>query len=215
MSNLTKLEIAALNISGNNYLSWTVGAKLHLKGNGLLSTIDKSGKTSDEQKAKAMIFFRHHIHDGLKDEYITKEDHADLWNSLKVRSVQLDLPFPEANVASSSHTKKPERERRRGRGRGRGRGRESDDGRAVKRKGERTCYRCGMNNHFERTCRTPKHLADLYRASQQAKNKDTETNFISDEPGPSFDGLSDDFHLDVADYLVDLKNQLSQRKSNR
>ncbi|CAA7052728.1 unnamed protein product [Microthlaspi erraticum] len=85
MSNLTKLEIAALDISGNNYLSWTVGAKLHLKGNGLLSTIDKSGKTSDEQKAKAMIFLRHHIHDGLKDEYITKEDPADLWNSLKVR----------------------------------------------------------------------------------------------------------------------------------
>ncbi|CAA7052727.1 unnamed protein product [Microthlaspi erraticum] len=92
-------------------------------------------------------------------------------------------PFPEANVASSSHTKKPERERKR---------RVAVEVVDVEEK-----------------------VMMVERASQQAKNKDAETNFISDEPGPSFDGLSDDFHLDVADYLVDLKNQLSQRKSNR
>ena len=33
MSNLTKLEINALNIMGNNYMTWAVGAKMHLRGN--------------------------------------------------------------------------------------------------------------------------------------------------------------------------------------
>ncbi|KAF8099174.1 hypothetical protein N665_0248s0004 [Sinapis alba] len=85
MSNLTKLEINALDITGNNYMTWAVGAKMHLRGNGLLDTIDSSKTVSDEKKAKAMIFLRHHIHDGLKDEYITKEDPGDLWKSLKER----------------------------------------------------------------------------------------------------------------------------------
>ncbi|XP_048605155.1 uncharacterized protein LOC106389329 [Brassica napus] len=58
---------------------------MHLRGNRLLETIDSSKTVSDEKKAKAMIFLRHHIHDGLKDEYITKEDPCDLWKSLKER----------------------------------------------------------------------------------------------------------------------------------
>ena len=32
-----------------------------------------------------MVFLRHHIDDGLKDEFITKEDNQDLWQSLKER----------------------------------------------------------------------------------------------------------------------------------
>ena len=78
MSNLTKLKINALDITGNNYMTWAVGAKMHLRGNGLLETIESSKTVSDEKKAKAMIFLRHHIHDGLNDEYITKEDPCDL-----------------------------------------------------------------------------------------------------------------------------------------
>ncbi|XP_013651300.2 uncharacterized protein LOC106355995 [Brassica napus] len=58
---------------------------MHLRGNRLLETIDSSKTVSDEKKAKTMIFLRHHIHDGLKDEYITKEDPCDLWKSLKER----------------------------------------------------------------------------------------------------------------------------------
>ncbi|CAA7061547.1 unnamed protein product [Microthlaspi erraticum] len=101
-------------------------------------------------------------------------------------------PFPEANVASSSHTKKPERERRRGRGRGRV---------AVE-----------VVDVEEKVMMVERRSVQGITTSQ---NKDTETNFISDEPGPSFDGLSDDFHLDVPTISLILKNQLSQRKSNR
>ena len=32
-----------------------------------------------------------------------------------------------------------------------------------------TCYRCGMEGHWSRTCRTAKHLVDLYRASVKEK----------------------------------------------
>ncbi|XP_024006549.1 uncharacterized protein LOC112083056 [Eutrema salsugineum] len=58
---------------------------MHLKGMQLLDTIDKSKTISEEKKAKALIFLFHHIYDGLKDEYITKEDPTDLWQSLQNR----------------------------------------------------------------------------------------------------------------------------------
>ncbi|CAA7059573.1 unnamed protein product [Microthlaspi erraticum] len=92
-------------------------------------------------------------------------------------------PFPEANVASSSHTKKPERERR-----------------------------CAEAVVAVEVVDVEEKVMMVERASQQAKNKDAETNFISDEPGPSFDGLSDDFHLDVADYLVDPEESTEPKK---
>ena len=34
-----------------------------------------------------------------------------------------------------------------------------------------TCYRCGMEGHWSRTCRTAKHLVDLYQASLKEKGK--------------------------------------------
>lgn len=63
-----------------------------------------------------------------------------------------------------------------------------------------------MKGHWFQTCRIPKHLADLYQASQKAKERDVETNLISDESGPSFHGLNDETHLDIADFLVDHEN---------
>ena len=35
-----------------------------------------------------------------------------------------------------------------------------------------------MKGHWSRTCRTAKHLVDLYQASIKGKNKQIETNFI-------------------------------------
>ena len=42
MSNLTKLEFVALDISGKNYLSWILGAELHLDAMNLRATDRKS-----------------------------------------------------------------------------------------------------------------------------------------------------------------------------
>ncbi|XP_056695040.1 uncharacterized protein [Spinacia oleracea] len=45
----------------------------------------KEIKTTSQNKAKAMIFLRHHLHEGLKIEYLTIKDPQVLWSNLKER----------------------------------------------------------------------------------------------------------------------------------
>ncbi|XP_074373730.1 uncharacterized protein LOC141714088 [Apium graveolens] len=85
MANLAKLEFVALDVSGNNYLSWVLDAKLHLSANGLKDTIDPEKIPIVEQNAKAIIFLRHHIHEDLKFEYLTIKNPLTLWNNLNDR----------------------------------------------------------------------------------------------------------------------------------
>ncbi|KAK4714706.1 hypothetical protein R3W88_020613 [Solanum pinnatisectum] len=85
MSNLSKLEFVALDISGNNYLSWVLDAKIHLDAKGLGATITNGNTTSSQDKAKTMIFLRHHLDEGLKVEYLTVKDPLELWTGLKER----------------------------------------------------------------------------------------------------------------------------------
>ena len=80
------------------------------------------------------------------------------------------------------------RGRGRGYGNGRGRGRggsfknsyshqkrdNKDNNKQEKDKNENVtnvCYRCGGKGHWSRTCRTPKHLVDLYQQSLKQKGK--------------------------------------------
>ena len=46
MSNLTKLEFAALDISGKNYLSWILEAEIHLEAKNLGDTIINGNQAS-------------------------------------------------------------------------------------------------------------------------------------------------------------------------
>ncbi|KAI5562501.1 hypothetical protein BDE02_15G057400, partial [Populus trichocarpa] len=71
MSNLMKLEFTALDISKNDYLSWILGTEIHLEVMNHIKTIKEENNTSlqDRTKAKAMIFIRHHLQEGLKVEY--------------------------------------------------------------------------------------------------------------------------------------------------
>nr|XP_043616421.1 uncharacterized protein LOC122588381 [Erigeron canadensis] len=85
MSNLAKLEFAALDITGKNYLSWVLDAEIHLDANNLGDTIKEENTASAQDKAKAMIFLRHHIHKSLKNEYLTVKDSLVLWTNLKSR----------------------------------------------------------------------------------------------------------------------------------
>ncbi|XP_040967810.1 uncharacterized protein [Gossypium hirsutum] len=85
MSNLTKLEFVALDITGNNYLSWVLDAEIHLDAKGLGETIKEGNEESTQEKANAMIFLRHHLHEGLKTEYLTVKDPQILWANLKER----------------------------------------------------------------------------------------------------------------------------------
>ncbi|XP_040933632.1 uncharacterized protein [Gossypium hirsutum] len=85
MSNRTKLEFVALDITGNNYLSWVLDAEIHLDAKGLGETIKEGNEESTQDKANAMIFLRHHLHEGLKAEYLTVKDPQILWANLKER----------------------------------------------------------------------------------------------------------------------------------
>ncbi|XP_015166156.1 uncharacterized protein [Solanum tuberosum] len=69
MSNLSKLEFVALDISGKNYLSWVLDAKIHLTAKGLGDCIIEGNKASSHDKAKAMIFLRHHLDESLKNNF--------------------------------------------------------------------------------------------------------------------------------------------------
>ena len=85
MSNLTRLEFAALDVSGRNYLTWVLDVELHLASSNLGETIKEKSNASPQDRAKAMILLRHHLHDSLKTQYLTIKTPCELWKSLKDR----------------------------------------------------------------------------------------------------------------------------------
>ncbi|KAK9077817.1 hypothetical protein SSX86_006155 [Deinandra increscens subsp. villosa] len=325
MSNISKLEFAALDISGKNYLPWTLDAQIHLTANNLGETINDGNTTSLQDKAKAMIFLRHHLHEDLKREYLTVKDPLELWGNIKERFdhqklvllpkaryewLQLRLqdyksvseynsalfritselklcgetitdenmlektfstfhasnmllaqqyrerqftkyseliscllvaeqnnnlllknhqarpvgasPLPEANAANAQS--RHGRGKGRGPSRGRGRGRrntwqrvphnskpgnnESSQKHAMRPSRGRgngrqndTCRRCGMSNHWSRTCRTPKHLVEAYQGMMKKQEKHVETNLIENTPNLASPVRPSDTHLDASDFM--------------
>lgn len=91
MANITKLEFVALDVTGKNYLSWTLDAEMHLAAMGLADTIEQNNVTTTQDRAKAMIFLRHHLHDDLKNEYLTVKNPFILWENLKERFDHLKM----------------------------------------------------------------------------------------------------------------------------
>ena len=85
MLNLTKLEFVALDILGKNYLSWILDAEIHLDAMNLGATIKEGNQASLQDHAKALIFLRHHLHEGFKNEYLMVKDPFTLWSNLKER----------------------------------------------------------------------------------------------------------------------------------
>jgi hypothetical protein len=85
MSNLSKLQFEALDITGKNYLPWALDAEINLAAEGNGDAIRVGNKASDQEKAKALIFIRRHLHEDLKNEYLTVKDPLVLWNKLKER----------------------------------------------------------------------------------------------------------------------------------
>ncbi|XP_062080266.1 uncharacterized protein LOC133785021 [Humulus lupulus] len=63
-------------------------------------------------------------------------------------------------------------------------------------------FRCGMKGHWSRTCRTSKHLVDLYQASLKEKEKNIEANF-SYQDDDLLNESMDFTNLDVVDFFVD------------
>ena len=48
-------------------------------------TIKEENQESESNRAKAMIFLRRHLHEGLKSEYLTVKNPLELWKNLKDR----------------------------------------------------------------------------------------------------------------------------------
>ena len=60
-------------------------------------TIKAENNASQKDKAKAMIFLRRHLDEGLKNEYLTLKDPADLWKDLEERyNHQKTVILPQA-----------------------------------------------------------------------------------------------------------------------
>ena len=91
MTNLTKQEFTLLDISRKNYLSWMLDVEIHLTAKGLENTIVEENETSNQNRAKTMIFLRHHLDERLKTEYLTVKDPLTMWNNLKERFDHLKL----------------------------------------------------------------------------------------------------------------------------
>ena len=85
MSNRTKLEFVALDITRKNYLSWTLNAEIHLDAMNLGVAFKEVNQASLRDRSKALIFLWHHLHEDLKSEYFTIKDPLTLWNELKGR----------------------------------------------------------------------------------------------------------------------------------
>ena len=88
-----------------------------------------------------------------------------------------------------------------------------ENGESAKKKSKSpqdTCYRCGMEGHWSRTCRTAKHLEDLYQASLKEKGKKIEMNF-TDSNGMDLSYFDNDFLIGPSenfDYLDDLNDNV-------
>ena len=85
MLKISSLSFIALDISGKNYLSWILDAEINLKARNLGEIIKEENQRSLQDRAKVLIFLRHHLHEDLKIEYLTVKDPLFLWTELKKR----------------------------------------------------------------------------------------------------------------------------------
>ena len=85
MSNITKLKFVALDISGKNYLYWIFDVEKCLDTMNIGATIKEGNQASLQDHAKTLIFLRHHLYSGLKNEYLTIKDPFTLWSNLNER----------------------------------------------------------------------------------------------------------------------------------
>ena len=85
MSKIANRDYAALNLSGDNYLQWALDTRISLKSKGLGDTIIEDSNENEKNRYRAICYMRHHLIEGLKDQYMTIENPLDLWNALRHR----------------------------------------------------------------------------------------------------------------------------------
>ncbi|XP_048613255.1 uncharacterized protein LOC106413013 [Brassica napus] len=85
MSKISNLDYAALNLPGDNYLQWALDTKINLRSKELGDTIIEDNNENNKNRYRAISIIRHHLIEGLKDQYLTMENPLDLWTALQRR----------------------------------------------------------------------------------------------------------------------------------
>ncbi|XP_070039186.1 uncharacterized protein [Nicotiana tomentosiformis] len=233
MSNLSKLEFVALDISRKNYLSWVLDAEIHLAVKGLGDIITQGNEASSKDKTKAMIFIRHHLDEGLKVEYLTMKDPLELWTSPKERYDHLKVMnnyHDHMNVRGNNNGKQRYNNCHRG-GHGKRENNMSSQNNPSRGKSG-NCHCCGMKGHWKIECRASENFVRLYENSIKRKSNNVGASYANApvefhltfknnfEAGPSnknddnaesnlalndddFEGLDDLTHLEVEDFFGD------------
>ncbi|XP_070029664.1 uncharacterized protein [Nicotiana sylvestris] len=201
-------------------MTWVLDAKIHLDAMGLGDTTKDKTKASTQDCAKALIFLRHHLDEGITSKLklcgdtITDYDMLEkTFTTFHASNMVLQQQYREKVDEVYSHYAKRGKGRGsiRGRGRGRGRGQRRNfpgvnhppkknnhqkwkgkDERSKADGSETECYRCGGKGHWANICRVSRHLVELYQAS--LKNKGPKANFV-------YDNEFDITHLDVANFF--------------
>ncbi|KAK4733531.1 hypothetical protein R3W88_007792 [Solanum pinnatisectum] len=198
MSNLSKLEFVALDISGKNYLSWVLDAEIHLTAKGLGDCIIEGNKASSQDRAKAMIFLRHHLDESLRVEYLIVKDPLELWIGLKGRYDHLkatqyhekdfkkyskliscilvaeqhnDLLMKNHEARPAGSAPLPEAHGVEAHCHGSQNKRENNMGsknNPFKGKGDH-CHRCCLKGHWKNECRALEHFVRPYQSSFKRK----------------------------------------------
>ena len=95
MPKLASLKFAALEVSGDNYKSWVIDARLLLKSEGPYYTIENRAEAYEQDKSTVMVIIRQHQHEDLKAQYLTVTEPEVLWQKLKDRfDNQPDIALP-------------------------------------------------------------------------------------------------------------------------
>ncbi|KAK9697997.1 hypothetical protein RND81_08G075600 [Saponaria officinalis] len=219
MSNLSKLDFVALDITGKNYLQWVLDVEIHLAANGLAmyeitSQLTLCGeKVSDSDMLEKTYQTFHGSQLLLSQQYRQR-------GSKKYSKLTSCLLVAEQNneILLKNH------QSRRGNNFGNYRGVRSgkfkrsyshqkwDQNSGLRDKDKKNfdnfCNRCGCKGHWSRTCRTRKHFVDLYQQSINNKRENKiEANFAAenDKIEPNFADGKDNYDglLDVSDFFSD------------
>lgn len=85
MTAIEKLNFQALRIDGSNYLTWSLDVEAHLAAKDLQDTIITDEGVTLQQKARSLVFIRHHLEEPLKIQYMNELNVRILWEALQLR----------------------------------------------------------------------------------------------------------------------------------
>ncbi|XP_074318041.1 uncharacterized protein LOC141654825 [Silene latifolia] len=85
MSHIAKREFDIFYLAGHKFLQWKDDVIAHLGAKGLEHTVKIGNFGTYQEKQQAHIFIRHHMDEGLKNEYLRIRDSSELWARLEER----------------------------------------------------------------------------------------------------------------------------------